>query len=76
MEAKKLTLSYGARAGTASSERPLPPPFQVAESVEGSLDFDFGAAAPFLAAAYEDPATRAAIEATLQTAVAQGRGAR
>ena len=48
MEAKKLTLSYGPRAGTASSERPLLPPFQVAESVEGSLDFDFGAAAPFL----------------------------
>ena len=34
---------------------------KVAEAVEGSLDFDFGEAAPALARAYEDPALRADI---------------
>ena len=42
------------------------------ESVEGSLEFEFGVASASFAAAYENPDTKAEIERTLQTAVASG----
>jgi hypothetical protein len=45
---------------------------EVAESVEGSLEFDFGDSAADVEAAYANPETKAVIEETLQTAVASG----
>jgi len=45
---------------------------EVKESVEGSLEFDFGDASESFAAAFENPDTKKEIERTLQTAVASG----
>jgi hypothetical protein len=64
-----LAASISAASGVAAETVAVT---EVAEAVEGSLDFDFGEAAASVASAYEDPDLRADIERTLEVALASG----
>ena len=64
-----LAASISAASGVAAETVAVT---EVAEAVEGSLDFDFGEAAASVASAYEDPDLRTDIERTLEVALASG----
>jgi hypothetical protein len=66
---KALAESVAASAGINAADVVIT---EVTESVEGSLEFDFGDASESFAAAFENPDTKKEIERTLQTAVASG----